>query len=389
MVKNRGKTENKHYAEINFLVMVAPICFLYIIDLVKLLLNFNLDTIEYFYIAFPYNLSELWEVDWAIKDIPITNTCKHCNFTVRNTGANSCERDVIFGCQFGSAQNIIPLLRTLRTTGSKCKFVIVFDKAAQEQITPETRQYAYECGCQFIDLKCNVSRKDYFAFQYVRYYMLHFLEFNCNYPFNRIISLDLHDTVFQGDPFNEQVVVDSLNAADEGDSFIKNPIVIKWSDPIFKMTQEEKRTKFITAAYLGGGYDKMVTFLRLFLMGCHYSYINDQGMYNYIFLRAGKSYGIKRPPQRTNELVYHIHGTELRKEPQDLGEVMSIRNKTFHAAIVHHYYMCSHFMLSIIAACPRENSSYTNYISNVRFSKGFKTDPLFPLYKDYLNPPVE
>ena len=389
MVPQGGKTEKEHFANTKFLFLVSLIFFVYLCELGELFFNPNIETTEYFYIAFPYNLSELWEIDWTIKDVPITDTCKHCNFTVRNTGANSCERDVIFGCLFGIAQNIIPLLRTLRTTESKCKLVIVTDTTAQEQITPETRQYACECGCQFIDLNLSVPPTKYLAVQCIRYYMLHFLEFNRNFPFNRIINLDLFDTVFQGDPFNEQVVVDRLNAVDEGQSFNHNPTVIRWSDPIFNLTDEERRNNFITSAYIGGGYDKMVTFLRLFLMYCHYSYINDQGMYNYIFLRIGKKYGIEKPPQRMNELVYHIHATQLRNESQDLGEVMSVRNKSFHASIIHHYYMCPHFMLSLVAACPRENSSYSNYIIKLRFRKGFKTDPLYPLYKDYLYPPIE
>ena len=354
-------------------------------------LPFNFITDEFFYLRVPNNLVDLEASDWRLNtSITMNEECKLCNFTVRNTKANSSPNDVIFAAAIGKVENIIPFLRTLRTTGSLCRVVLCLDKDAKNALSNEVYNYALNCGCQFIFLNKNVKNNDrWSAIHYVRFLMLHFLEENRNANIDRILNFDLFDTVFQGDPFNYQVDHRYINVADEGQTIDQILIMRFWCSWTFRLYESYKDYIYICSGYVGASYKNMITFLRLFLHLCDMYNGNDQALYNYIYLRHfGDKYNIPRAPLRQNELVLHASIKWLYfdyKKMITIGDARSMRNDDFFPAVVHQYYRNSNFMLSVVKACPNYDFPTKFYITRVRDRDRIdNTSQLYEEYHDYL-----
>ena len=211
----------------------------------------------------------------------MTNECKLCNFSLSNenfTKPNSSERDIILSIAIGAIFNIYPFIKTLRTTQCKARIVIFIDS-----LTFSSMNYSYfeeisKCGVQFIDIgdKVPTEAEDIFYYRYVLYNQ--FLKEN-QQEINRVILVDLFDTVFQHDPFTTNFSEDLLYLSDEGYSLMNslfNTIQIRrnilnmsssiFNDPsIYKENYLKKiRYKHILNGGLqGGGLLPILSFLSL------------------------------------------------------------------------------------------------------------------------------
>jgi hypothetical protein len=168
-----------------------------------------IDTVFTFHEAFPI-FSEL--PGFIFEPIPgyeslsafpsqVLSNCSLCSFTVRNARPNSSPRDVIVAGMFDHIVNVVPFIRTLRTTGSRATVILFVDSNAGSKVDPSLTSFFNACAITVLYVKhrhisarhSKQMRHMLFAdFFRTRYYL-----------FDRILTVDLFDTVFQGDPFFE------------------------------------------------------------------------------------------------------------------------------------------------------------------------------------------
>ena len=313
---------------------------------------------------------------------PVKETCPLCNFTVRNKNlSNSTPRDLLLVSSVGTIRNVVPLMRTLRTTGSKCSVVLLTDD--QAYIDPISLRIVTECGLQIIRCgnmelpKIGEDSYKWSAYSYIYYYLRAFLSQNID-KFDRVIICDLFDVVFQGDPFNTQVTYDYINAIDEGVYLKDSEYNIRWihyAGPV-ELTQEDLDTPYICSGYFSGSAKNMLHLLDVF---CEYvdfaTNTPDQGIFNYLFIK-GKQFGLKKNPFRVNELVHHtvVSKNIHMKGYRTLGNIPVRWNNNYYASVIHQYYKSKYLVKDILKVCPRESTSQTKYVakwteSRIRFNE--------------------
>ena len=301
----------------------------------------------------------LKQLDWK--------NCNLCNFTVRNTKADSTERDVIIGTGINAVENVILFVRTLRTTGSKAHCVILLDHIAYSKVPKSTFEYAEECGGQIINVG-DLKSKGIGHSQNLVYVVCYEFVYLNQDQIDRVIISDLYDSVFQGDPFNSQVGGSYLNVIDEGSDFrswtggVNKGWVEKFN---FKLNSDQLKEKYVCTGYIGGTLDVMMKFFTLFNENFNSSRgTTDQGEVNYIYFSGKfKKNGVHVPRNRRNELIRHTACKPL-KQYELMGEVRSINNEEVYASVVHHYYANHLFKYSLLRVCPIGNADKSFYISH-------------------------
>ena len=144
--------------------------------------------------------------------------CKLCSFQAlgqNNTIPNSSERDIILTVAIGAVYNIIPFIRTLRTTNCKARVVIFIDSLTLSSMNTSMYEDISKCGIQFVDIGTKVpsEAEDIFFYRYIIFN--NFLREN-EQEIDRVILVDLFDTVFQNDPFITNFSENILYLSEEG-----------------------------------------------------------------------------------------------------------------------------------------------------------------------------
>ena len=298
---------------------------------------------------------------------PKQGNCTYCNFTVRNQEyADSSEKDIIILGALEKIENLSPFMRSLRTTGSKCSVVLLTDDASY--IDEVTLQSALDCGLQII--RCGHDLAPDFPYgphNFIYYLIKEFLEQNKG-KFDRVITIDLYDVIFQGDPFNVQVGRDFINAIDEGARFIDSRTNRNWW-PKYKppLKSSELQNYYVCSGYFAGSQEMMTRFIDLFIENTDLETgTADQGTFNYIVLREMEKANLTKNPFREKELVYNTLGLNLffeRYAYKQMGNIRTVRSHDAFASIVHRYYTSGVMTKSILKACPRISKTQINYLA--------------------------
>lgn len=126
--------------------------------------------------------------------------CMPCNFSVRNQGSNSSPNDLIISTKFHKITEILPFVRTLRSTGCKATLVIITDDGVLKKLTHNHLKQIENCGIIFYNLhKFKIGYVGTTRFIPITDYIMK----NKQY-IDRIIMIDAYDVVFQGDPFTDR-----------------------------------------------------------------------------------------------------------------------------------------------------------------------------------------
>ena len=298
---------------------------------------------------------------------PKYQNCVHCNFTVRNREfSDSTKRDLIILGALNKIENLSPFMRSLRTTGSRCSVVLLTDDSAY--IDEVTLKSAVDCGLQIIRCGKDLAPDfPYGAHNFIYYLIQEFLHQNEG-KFDRVMTVDLYDVVFQGDPFNIQVRRDFINAIDEGARFIDSKTNRDWW-PKYKppLKKSELKNYYVCSGYFAGSQEMMTKFIDLFVKVTDLETgTADQGTFNYIILRELEKANLTKNPLRNEELVYNTLGFRLffeRFKYKKMGNIRSVRSHRFFASIVHRYYTSTIMSKSILKACPRLSKTQINYLA--------------------------
>jgi hypothetical protein len=126
-------------------------------------------------------------------------SCEPCKFVSRSRTPDSTQNDVVIASMLGMTYNIVPFVRSLRTTGSLCRIVFLVDDTARTKVGANLSVFLKNCGCTLIPIgMLNMELNDLYLLRNRLLYS--FLDAR-PFLFDRIVVADLYDSIFQGDPF--------------------------------------------------------------------------------------------------------------------------------------------------------------------------------------------
>ena len=136
-----------------------------------------------------------------------------CNFVVSTKGCNSTPRDIVISSAVSKTTNIVLFQRTLRTTGTNATLILFLDQEAIDNMDPDTKRFTEQMNTQIFLIpkppSSGMKIKNFIA-----YLVKEFLREN-EFNINRVIVMDLFDSLFQEDPFNIQMPNDKLQLVHE------------------------------------------------------------------------------------------------------------------------------------------------------------------------------
>lgn len=205
----------KNFNPSTFFLIIAPsiyITYIGVLDemIYPITLTFSSDIL-------PDNLGlSFWKVPiYTSLSTSVNSKCKLCHFTVRNrNNSNSTPRDVIFSAMFIKSYNLIPSIRSIRSTMSSCSIIIFTDSYLYDSINPDLAEFFNNCGCFLINIGTLPFSDRNNLFMMRNYVTYQFLQVN-SHLFDRIIIIDLYDTIFQGDPFISTFPTDTIGVSTE------------------------------------------------------------------------------------------------------------------------------------------------------------------------------
>lgn len=158
-------------------------------------INFNLSLISLIFKTINFSLSS---------HSNFNNKCKICNFIPYKGGAlpNSSEKDLIMSFGTNKLTNLFPFIRTLRTTGSRCRFILFVDANSLTKYPNIYYELANDCGVEFI----NIGSISFTKMQamFLRFCFFQKFLITNQAKIDRVIFVDLYDTIFQHDPFTTE-----------------------------------------------------------------------------------------------------------------------------------------------------------------------------------------
>lgn len=285
--------------------------------------------------------------------------CLICNFQSRSYNSNSCNRDVIIGPAFLQCKNIFPCAKSLRTSQSKALLIAMMDLKTYMTFTEVNIKLLEDCGCYLINLG------DY-NFKNVK--VLQFTRYSCYYDFlilrkglfNRVLSIDIFDVVFQGDPFTIMMDPHCLYVCEEPIQMKNDKTNYNWVKNLIPKERYDffKDFNVINGGIVSGGYFPYITFLEIFFLFFTFSdpkslLSDDQGYINMI-VREGlvEKRGYKVHKLTFNDHfanIYMMHKWELNWTFGFLGPPNT--TDTYYL-LLHQIYKHNKFCRTISRVCP-------------------------------------
>ena len=219
--------------------------------------------------------------------------CEMCNMSnVRPVVGNSTPRDAILTTGFSSLLNSIPFARSMRTCGCNARLIIFIDKDVLKKFSERFFSKLNDCGVELF-LFTNYTTQSAVNIRYRAYRQFIAENSHC---LNRIITIDLFDTMIQYDPFIPSFTGDTLYFQPEGFSIKDEENNRRWfycvhdvfhksnnmNHYYYKGSVDELLTKpAVNGGEVAGGPRQMLTYidyLYKFLNAC-----TDQGFMTYLY----------------------------------------------------------------------------------------------------------
>lgn len=167
--------------------------------------------------------------------------CKICTFHPNNgrSTPNSSGRDAILTIGCNKLTNLLLFVKTVRTTGCKCRFIVFADDTAMKRYSSDFYEACSNCGVEFINFHGLKIRVDIACLRFRIY--ADFLIIN-RVLFDRIYICDLFDTIVQHDPFTTDFG-QMVYFSDEGFKIAEDSINQYWIGKCFSDMEEKSNDK--------------------------------------------------------------------------------------------------------------------------------------------------
>ena len=307
-----------------------------------------------------------------------TKLCELCKFPIDNNGTtpNSSERDVILLVAFRKLLNLYPLVRSIRTTGCKAKIIVFLDQFAIFSQSEEYFQRLSQCGVQFIPLdEYDPSFLD--DVYYYRYIIYHnFLFVNRN-EIDRVIAVDLFDSIAQHDPFTTDFKTDRMYFSNEGYMIKENDFNLKNLEFAFaglkKANKTFKRSEvnyhelikkpIINGGIQAGGVEPFIKFsqfmTRIGNPETMSAYGPDQAFLNY-YVHTGAFKGLFKYETDIKKTGFistiGVWLTDEDSEFPNFDTFGKIERQGYKPAIIHQFDRSHSLFNAVMSACPNTHN---------------------------------
>lgn len=311
--------------------------------------------------------------------------CKLCSFVPNNGSypSNSSPKDAIFVLGMNKLTNLIPIVRTLRTTNSKCRFFLFTDNSTITKYKSDKKFFKTleDCGTEFVNLG-EIDSKNLFFICYLKYFIYKKFLIKYKYFFDRVIFMDLYDSIIQHDPFTTEFE-NTLYLSDEGyilknDSFNMDclntgfrMLKIYSGDPELKFSEVQKNSivngNILNGGLQEGGTDSLIKLCEIMEKSGnvkrHFAYLLDQSFLNMI---AYSGYLSKRmnftiiPKGSDLSSTIGIYVSEMNKNNVTIVFGNISRDGKF-PAILHQFDRSERIKDELKRVCPNDEN-FTDYI---------------------------
>ena len=304
-----------------------------------------------------------------------SNKCELCNFRVRNVQyADSSSRDLLLLIGVDAVQNLVPLMRSLRTTNSRCSVAIFIDDDAK--IDKSTLNAVTNCGLHIFRCARFKTRTAFpcSSDNYIFFYIKAFLKQNAG-KFDRVIISDSYDIVFQGDPFNIQVTRNAISGyrSTNYKSYIgqfdeSNTEAFEW--PLY----------FICGIYFGGSEHHVYNLVKIITeyIKLPPSVQDATDFYKYFDAKCKEKFIIQSPIFKSEFVYSPIKGVVRKGAPNAkksilrkslmqkaplLGRIKTEADPNSYASVIRTISHSQYLMGSVLKSCPRLDAKQENYLS--------------------------
>ena len=199
---------------------------------------------------------------------------------------------------------------------------------------------------------------------FIAYLVKEFLREN-EFNINRVIVMDLFDSLFQEDPFNIQMPNDKLqlvheNIYNKDNSGTKD--FIKSTIEDFTFDNRTGAIETINAGYCGGQVHMVIGYYSQLLTLLTFDSGDDKGATNILYVAGDfERKGVHICEDDYNGKVRHLY---FYKPEEPFPYVSGHLNKSIKASVLHMYYRGDHkFILSVLRVCPRISSNMKDYLT--------------------------
>jgi hypothetical protein len=299
----------------------------------------------------------------------IPGKCQFCNFKVRNLSPDSTPRDLVLLTMMNKAINVVPFVRTLRTSGSRATVVIFTDVVAMRKLDTNLTLFLEGCGCTVICVERIALTLD------SHFYLRHFVFYDflrTRYQlFDRVVTLDLYDTIFQGDPFFSGFNRDAIG-------FVGDVSLIEGQqlESILMLLTEEFREELHRHHNINMGlstaeaamYVKFLHFYGSEILARPIDLLGgllftDQDLLNaLVWSNATKKAGIRVELYGSND-AFHCawQRCDRGKVTRKIGEYRMSKGAPY-PLVVHQVDRCEPLLESVVRACPPEFPTEDEYV---------------------------
>ena len=286
-----------------------------------------------------------------------------CNYTSSMEGCNSTPRDVIITSAVKKTTNLVLFQRTLRTTRSNATLLLFMDQEAIDSIDQDSLDFTKKMNSYIYKIP-KPPGEGMKTKNFVAYLIKEFLRDNI-FNINRVIVIDLFDTLFQEDPFNTRFPSNKLHLVDENQVNIANrgnKVFMKKTILDFKLDENTGSMLTINGGYCGGPVNLVIGYFTQLLTLLTFLYGDDQGATNILYVTGVfQAKGIPIMEDDYNGKVRHLF---FYRPQEPFPNVTGHMNTSIKSAVLHVYYKGSYkFILSVLRMCPRITHNMKHYLT--------------------------
>ena len=295
--------------------------------------------------------------------------CNSCSFKPFNRNSSSTPRDLILSVGLKSLDGSPPFIKSLRATNTNATIVILADTNTLESSDQKMLRILEKCGAVLLDVGAYSFESDDDV-KDKRFGILYKFLRAWGSFFNRVLVVDLIDTVFQGDPFTSEYNWSKLNIGHENVQIRKENTTNNLIRSIPNLNYSHYMKKHVLNSGVIWGNPESVTSLLEHLIQHLYANnkdnnnqtISDQGFFNVVvhsgeLKRDGIEYSIHGPNTAFSTIALNLNNITA----SDLGKIKHSKRKN-PTILIHQYDRSMPLIETVIRHCPTDGLNATSFI---------------------------
>ncbi|EAY07380.1 hypothetical protein TVAG_204870 [Trichomonas vaginalis G3] len=315
------------------------------------------------YVKPPSYAMKIGTNNWLTKDLESRiqsaefGNCPTCNMNKFNKNGTSTQRDFIITSMMNCSNNVQTFMRSLRSTGCSAIVIIFCDNLAIKKLSGYQQVLLTNCGAVLINI--GYMDKKYVKNPFEnRHPLFYTFLYHYKHLMDRVIIMDLLDSVFQEDPFSSAFTSTTMAATTEMLKFSQCEINTDWvskADPNYAKDFYENRTP-LCFGMVYGGINCILKFYDIMFRRPEWSKFQvktiDQGYLSYYFYKGVfSSQGLILSGTKVGDKIISTRGGKVSKDNGPAGEFL-MEGSDVVPAVIHHYNRHCKIWQEIQTLCP-------------------------------------